>query len=44
LSAGRSGCESVIYRVASAVDLPFADVPFDFATSFMSFMDIPETD
>jgi ubiquinone/menaquinone biosynthesis C-methylase UbiE len=32
------------YRVASAVDLPFADATFDFATGFMSFMDIPETD
>jgi ubiquinone/menaquinone biosynthesis C-methylase UbiE len=32
------------YRVASAVELPFADATFDFATGFMSFMDIPETD
>jgi ubiquinone/menaquinone biosynthesis C-methylase UbiE len=32
------------YRVASAVNLPFADATFDFATAFMSFMDIPETD
>ncbi len=32
------------YRVASAVDLPFAEATFDFATGFMSFMDIPETD
>jgi ubiquinone/menaquinone biosynthesis C-methylase UbiE len=32
------------YRVASAVDLPFADATFDFATAFMSIMDIPETD
>lgn len=32
------------YRVASAVDLPFADATFDFATAFMSLMDIPETD
>jgi len=32
------------YRVASAVELPFADASFDFATGFMSFMDIPETD
>src|SRR5437773_7771565 len=29
------------YRVGSAVDLPFADDAFDFATSFMGFMDIP---
>ena len=32
------------YRVASAVQLPFADGTFDFATGFMSFMDVPETD
>ncbi len=32
------------YRVASAVDLPFEDDRFDFATGFMSFMDVPETD
>jgi ubiquinone/menaquinone biosynthesis C-methylase UbiE len=32
------------YRVASAVELPFADGAFDFATGFMSFMDVPETD
>jgi ubiquinone/menaquinone biosynthesis C-methylase UbiE len=32
------------YRVASAVDLPFAEASFDFATGFMSFMDIPELD
>jgi ubiquinone/menaquinone biosynthesis C-methylase UbiE len=31
------------YGVASAVALPFADGAFDFATGFMSFMDIPET-
>ncbi len=32
------------YRLASAVELPFPDSCFDFATGFMSFMDIPETD
>jgi ubiquinone/menaquinone biosynthesis C-methylase UbiE len=32
------------YQVASAVDLPFSDNTFDFATAFMSFMDIPETE
>ena len=32
------------YLVASAVELPFPDETFDFATAFMSFMDIPETD
>jgi ubiquinone/menaquinone biosynthesis C-methylase UbiE len=31
------------YQVASAVQLPFGDATFDFATGFMSFMDIPET-
>ncbi|MFO0981077.1 MAG: class I SAM-dependent methyltransferase [Planctomycetota bacterium] len=31
------------YRVASAVELPFAAATFEFATGFMSFMDIPET-
>jgi ubiquinone/menaquinone biosynthesis C-methylase UbiE len=32
------------YRVASAVELPFPDQSFDFATAFMSLMDIPEID
>jgi ubiquinone/menaquinone biosynthesis C-methylase UbiE len=32
------------YRVASAVALPFPDATFDFATAFMSLMDIPEAD
>jgi len=32
------------YLLASAVELPFADASFDFATGFMSFMDVPETD
>ena len=31
------------YVVGSAVELPFADGSFDFATAFMSLMDIPET-
>jgi SAM-dependent methyltransferase len=35
---------AIDYHVASAVELPFADATFDFATGFMSFMDIPETD
>jgi ubiquinone/menaquinone biosynthesis C-methylase UbiE len=34
----------IAYEVASAVELPFADAAFDFATAFMSFMTIPETD
>jgi ubiquinone/menaquinone biosynthesis C-methylase UbiE len=32
------------YQEASAVELPFADGTFDFATAFMSLMDIPETE
>lgn len=32
------------YRVASAVALPFENACFDFATSFMCMMDVPETD
>jgi ubiquinone/menaquinone biosynthesis C-methylase UbiE len=32
------------YQMASAVDLPFPDGAFDFATAFMSLMDVPETD
>lgn len=32
------------YRLASAVDLPFSESSFDFATAFMSLMDVPETD
>jgi len=34
----------IIYRVASAVHLPFEDKTFDFVTGVMSFMDVPETD
>jgi len=32
------------YLEASAVELPFPAASFDFATAFMSFMDIPETE
>lgn len=32
------------YRVASAVEIPFPDQHFDFATAVMSLMDVPETD
>jgi ubiquinone/menaquinone biosynthesis C-methylase UbiE len=32
------------YQVASAVELPLDDASFDFATAFMSLMDIPETE
>jgi len=31
------------YHLASAVQLPFADNSFDFATALMSLMDVPET-
>ncbi len=34
----------ISYLVASAVELPYASAAFDFATAFMSFMDIAETD
>src|SRR5215471_4948541 len=32
------------YFVASAVELPFRSGAFDFATAFMSLMDVPEAD
>lgn len=32
----------IAYRVASAVEVPYPDASFDFATAFMSLMDIPE--
>jgi SAM-dependent methyltransferase len=32
----------IAYHEASAVELPFAEASFDFATAFMSLMDIPE--
>ncbi|MBN1428222.1 MAG: methyltransferase domain-containing protein [Anaerolineae bacterium] len=35
---------AIDYHVASAVELPFAASTVDFATGFMSFMDISETD
>ncbi len=34
----------IAYQVASAVQLPFPDNTFDFATAVMSLMDVPETD
>ncbi len=33
----------ITYLAASAVELPFPGAAFDFATAFMSLMDIPET-
>jgi len=38
------GPAGIDYLVASGVETPFRDETFDFATAFMSFMDIPETD
>jgi ubiquinone/menaquinone biosynthesis C-methylase UbiE len=35
---------NINYQVASATDLPFEEKKFDFATAFMSFMDIAETE
>ena len=35
---------NIQYNVASAVELPFENASFDFATAFMSLMDVPETD
>lgn len=32
------------YKLASAVNLPYEEASFDFATAFMSLMDIPETE
>lgn len=34
----------ISYQVASAVELPFEDERFDFATAFMCMMDIPDAD
>jgi SAM-dependent methyltransferase len=34
----------ISYQVASAVELPYAAGAYDFATAFMSLMDIPETE
>jgi ubiquinone/menaquinone biosynthesis C-methylase UbiE len=42
--AQTSASPVIDYHVASAVQLPFAAERFDFATGFMSFMDVPETD
>jgi ubiquinone/menaquinone biosynthesis C-methylase UbiE len=40
----RRGPLGIRYQVASAVALPFADGAFDFATAFMSLMDISENE
>jgi SAM-dependent methyltransferase len=34
----------ITYHHASAVELPYPDASFDFATAFMSLMDVPETE
>lgn len=39
----RQAPRGIDYRVASAAELPFPDHHFDFATAFMSLMDVPET-
>lgn len=36
--------KGIIYQVASAVQLPFEDSYFDFATAFMCMMDLPDTE
>jgi ubiquinone/menaquinone biosynthesis C-methylase UbiE len=40
----REDARRIAYAVASAVELPFADCAFDFATALMCLMDIPETE
>lgn len=44
MSCGTGRLEGLNYRLASAVDLPFGEASFEFATAFMSLMDIPETE
>ncbi len=39
----RQSSLDIDYRVADATALPFPDGQFDFATAFMSLMDVPET-
>lgn len=34
----------IVYRIADGTALPFADNSFDFATAFMSLMDMPQQD
>ncbi|MGF1582329.1 MAG: class I SAM-dependent methyltransferase [Gemmataceae bacterium] len=34
----------IAFQIGSAVELPYPDASFDFAASFMCFMDVPETD
>lgn len=39
----KNEASSIVYSVADAQDMPYPDCQFDFATGFMSFMDIPDT-
>ena len=41
-AAEKADPSGVLFNVADAVSLPFADNSFDFATAFMSLMDIPD--
>ena len=41
--AGEARPLGIRYEVAGAANLPFQDASFDFATAFMSLMDMPET-
>lgn len=42
--AEKACSQGIRYEPASAVHLPFGDNSFDFATAFMSLIDIPETE
>ena len=42
--AERADPLGIDYRIASAVEIPFRDDQFDFATAVMSLMDVPETE
>ena len=42
LAAERGDPRAILFHVADAVSLPFADGAFDFVTAFMSLMDIPD--
>ncbi len=44
LEANLKELSAIDYRVASAVEIPFPDQHFDFATAIMSLMDVSETD
>jgi SAM-dependent methyltransferase len=44
VGAERAEPAGIRYCQASALELPFGDQAFDFATGFMSFMDVPEHD